>query len=137
MNLGDFIDTFKKEVSRLVEDQCFGLNEIENIRHDTYLHGEAITPERCRYHMGENFLLTIFHSLGQETVLSALSELYRSRNVTEESAYRTFLKHVPHDHKEEYRIANRGVLPLRSHVCGLFCVSARLCPYPGRAEGTN
>ena len=28
-------------------------------------------------------------------------------------------------------------LPLRNHVCGIFCVSAGLCPYPGRAEGTN
>ena len=90
-------------MSRLVEDQCFGLNGIENIRHDVYLHGEALRTEPCRYHMGENFLLTIFHSLGQETVLSALSELYRSRKVTEESAYRTFLKHVPHDQKEEFR----------------------------------
>ncbi len=97
------IDDRWKEVSKLVEDQCFGLDEIENIRHHTYLYGEGFLPEVCAYHMGENFLLTVFHSIGEETVFSALRDLYISRNATEERIYRTFLEHVPHDQEEEFR----------------------------------
>ncbi len=92
-----------KEVSRLVEDLCVGLNEIENISHDVYLHGEAFKTEPCTYHMGENFLLTIFHSIGQETISSALGQLYRSRRTTEESVCRTFFRHVPHDLRGEFQ----------------------------------
>ena len=37
---------------------------------------------------------------------------------------------------ERRRYVSDG-LPLHGHVCGPFCVSAGLCPCPGRAEGTN
>ena len=83
---------------------------IENIHwlstHDLSLWG------RCHYSLGRHFLISLFQTLGEEAMSSALRELYlRSEHVspysairpTEEEVYRTILKHTPTGLEEEFR----------------------------------
>ena len=81
-------------------------NGIENLRHNEYL------GTNCWYTMGENFLLSIFETIGEEATSAALRELYlQSREsvgrlatpATEEAIYNAFLKHTPADKKGALR----------------------------------
>ena len=59
--------------------------------------------------MGENFLLSIFETIGEESTSDALRELYLQsresggRPATEEAIYNAFLKHTPADKKGALR----------------------------------
>ena len=61
----------------------------------------------CAYSFGEHFLISLYHTLGEEAMSSAMNELYRisggSRLLREEVIYRTFLKHTPDGQKDEFR----------------------------------
>ena len=123
----DFIETYFKdrtgiqsindrrtEVSQRAQIQCFDLNEIENIRHYIYLWGWTTGFARgCPYYMGENFLLNVYETIGEEAVASALRELYplvmaRFRSgweddrEEEEVIFDTFVKHVPAERMEGF-----------------------------------
>ena len=98
------------EVSR--QNPC---GHIENIRHNTYsLETRGPLPivgeERCAYYLGENFLLNLFATIGEEATASALRDLYLLQlgseygiDGVEEEVYRTLLKHTPVDRQEAFR----------------------------------
>ena len=90
----------KAQVAQEAQSLCFESNRIENIRHLVYIRYDG---EKCPYSMGEDFLLNVFDTIGEEAMASALSELYlQPVHVTEEDIYHAFLKHAPQDRKEAF-----------------------------------
>ena len=100
----------RTEVSQEVRSQCFDLNEIENIRHFTYLWGRS--GHICPYAMGENLLHNVYEVFGEDVLASALGELtglMLARELTsgidrerENLVFDTFLKHIPTERTEEF-----------------------------------
>ena len=93
--------------------------KIENISHHTllveqlraseltqYIGGLSWPGECSHYLVGENFLLQVFNTIGQEGVSSALRELYMlwesGQHITEEDIYQAFLKNVPTGLEDEF-----------------------------------
>ena len=105
----------KTEVSQRAQSRCFDLNEVDNIRHYVYLRGNTSgVTGQCPYYMGENFLLKVFETIGEEAMASALRELYplvlgreRFEHIVEREeedlVFDTFVKHVPATRLEEFR----------------------------------
>ena len=122
----EFIETYVKdrtgvqsisdrrtEVSQRAQSQCFDTNKIENIRHWVYIFGSTTgTTGQCPYYMGEDLLLNIFETIGEEAMGLALRELYplvlhSGRSVweddhDEEVIFDTFVKHAPTERLEEF-----------------------------------
>ena len=100
------------DLSMDVENFCVG-DGLENIRHLTYrfdlTYVSKFGPPQCAYHMGENFLISIFNTIGESAMSAAVRELYLQNldwlatPVTEEAIYNAFLKHTPADKKEALR----------------------------------
>ena len=91
-----------------------GSDSLENIWHLIHIYGDDRTG--CHYAMGENYLLNVFMTVGEEAMSSALRELYlldrehdrtgdsgQGRRATDEAIYDAFLKHAPTDRKEAFR----------------------------------
>ena len=96
----------------LLQHYCFTDFEMENIRHYMFYLTEG-GPSGCSYPFGENFMLAIFESIGEEAMSTALRELYlaneeylrnpeRGQIPDEEAIYNTFLKHTPSDRREAF-----------------------------------
>ncbi|MXW29650.1 MAG: M1 family metallopeptidase [Chloroflexi bacterium] len=96
----------KIEASQRVRTECYELNEIENIRHLSYVWGR--TSHECPYVMGENLLFNISEILGSDAMTSALRELYElpldegSERDKEELVFNTLVKHIPPGRMEEF-----------------------------------
>ena len=99
------------ELSMDVENFCVS-DDLENIRHLTYrfdlTYVSKFGPPQCAYHMGENFLISIFNTIGERAMSAAVRELYLRNqelgmSVDEEEIYNAFLKHTPADKKEALR----------------------------------
>ena len=99
------------DVAEEIQSQCFQLNEIENIRHYAYVWGRE--PRHiCPYAMGENLLLNIFETFGEDLLAPALRELYGlmlgrgsfggGERDMEALVFDTFAKHVPTERLEEF-----------------------------------
>ena len=99
-----------RRLELLQNDSCFTDLEMENIRHYLFYLTEG-GPPGCSYPFGENFMLAIFESIGEEAMSTALRELYlaneeyfrnpeRGQIPDEEAIYDTFLKHTPSDRRE-------------------------------------
>lgn len=124
----EFIDTYVKDrtgiqsisnrrttVSQQVRSQCFDLNGVENIRHYIYIWDSTTgATGQCPYYMGEDFLLNLFETIGEEAMASALRELYplvlaedrsgwEDDREEEEVIFDTFLKHTPPELQESFR----------------------------------
>ena len=96
----------KVEVAREVQSRC---SAFENIRHQDYFlaHRDIIGPV-CHYPMGENFLLSVLETIGQEAMSAVLRELYLVdvrdfQRTTEKLIYDTFLKHTRPELHEQFR----------------------------------
>ena len=99
------------DVSQIVQRRCFELNDLENIQHVLYLWGNRVLP--CYYFMGENFLLNLVETVGEDALVAALGELYElllGRESflglgpdMEQLAFDTFLKHTPPDRQQKFR----------------------------------
>ena len=97
-------------VAREVQSLCTEAMEIENIRHFSYVHGR--TGHYCPYGMGENLLLNIFETFGEDVLASALGELFGlmlgrgsyggDERDMEELVFDTLVKHVPTERLEEF-----------------------------------
>ena len=95
------------DVARQVQRKCFNLNEVENIWH--YVHVWGVTTGLtggCPYYMGENFLINLFETMGEESMAAALRELLLSgwsdTREQEEVVFDTFVKHVPMGRLKEF-----------------------------------
>ena len=83
---------------------------IENMRHLTHVlsnQWELHRPRGCLYLMGENLLWSVFMSIGEETVSSALRTLFlrfegSERLLTDEMIYDILLEHTPPDREEAF-----------------------------------
>ena len=82
---------------------------IENIHGlgDLDTHDQLLWQD-CSYGLGRHFFISLFETLGEEAMSSALRELYlRSAHddlsQTEEDIYRAFLKHTPPGLEDEFR----------------------------------
>ena len=80
---------------------------IENIHGLGDTHDQLLWQD-CSYGLGRHFLISLFETLGEEAMSSALRELYlRSEHddlsPTEEEIYGTFLKHTPPGLEDEFR----------------------------------
>ena len=82
---------------------------IENIHGLSALdtHAQSLW-QRCIYALDRHFLISLFATLGEGAMSSALRELYlRSEHddlsQTEEDIYRAFLKHTPPGLEDEFR----------------------------------
>ena len=106
-NIGDR----RIEVSEAVLQGCT-YDSVENIRHNEYLvelsRGTPGWPGACAYDMGEQFLINIFETIGEDAMSAALRELYlqsydSGQAADEEAIYNAFLKHTSDDKKEDLR----------------------------------
>ena len=98
-------------LSRYLDERGF-----ENIRHYDY-HWSRLKRrasfETGHYSLGENFLLEILETVGEEAMAKALGDIYLAYSDPdsagfgelddEEVVYRTFLKHVPVDLRDEFQ----------------------------------
>ena len=110
----------RSELSESVKAFCLDSEwKIENISHHIllveqlrageltqYIWGLLWPGECSHYLVGENFLLQVFNTIGQEGVSSALRELYMlwesGQHITEEDIYQAFLKNVPTGLEDEF-----------------------------------
>ena len=110
----DFLETYVHDRtgvqsladSRLDLSRVACLGKFDNIRHYMYLTGQV--QSRCRYSLGENVLISVFDTIGEDAMSAAVRELYLQSldsglPPTEEGIYRAFLKHAPADKKEVFR----------------------------------
>ena len=83
----------------------------ENIRHLTYLNRYVYQsppiPGGCIYIMGEHLLLSLFETIGEGAMSSAMQTLYLSgrqqwHRVTEEEIFQAFLDHTAPELREAY-----------------------------------
>ena len=110
----DFLETYVHDrtgVQNLADSRidlswspCLG--KFDNIRHYTYLTGQL--QSRCRYSLGENILISVFDTIGEDAMSAAVRDLYlqsldSGQPPTEEEIYRVFLEHAPADKKEAFR----------------------------------
>ena len=123
----DLVDR-RERLSRSVQTYCVEQG-VENIRHSMYFWEQAYALRReshvlseqlsaselCNYILGENFLLSLLETIGEEALSSALRETFLfdrghlsaigdERPVSEEEMiYQTFMKHAPPQHRDEVR----------------------------------
>ena len=81
----------------------YGCGGIPNI-HESSTRWDSV----CSYILGLHFLLSLFETLGEEAMSSALRELHlwsqhHELRPTEKEIYRTFLKHTPPGLEDEFR----------------------------------
>ena len=108
------LDDRMEELSREAQRQCFDgfgfeWQSIENLRHLTYLlQTSPFGVLECVYPMGENFLLAVFDTIGEEAFLSALRELISFEDrITEEQIYQGFLEHTSTELRARYQAMYR------------------------------
>ena len=110
----DLADRADELASGIQKDCNSGNEAIENIQHLTHVFPGARTG--CHYAMGENFLLNVLMTVGEETMSSALGELYLSdreyyrtgvsgqgQRATEEAIYAVLLRYAPIDRRDAFR----------------------------------
>ena len=116
----DFIAAYIKDWLGVesLEDQL--VRSAANAQHSCVEHGlenihklsapnppEPLRWQGCNYLLGRHFLISLFETLGEKAMSSALRELYlRSEHddprPTEEEVYRAFLTHTPSGLEEEF-----------------------------------
>ena len=76
-------------------EECLVPNQRENIHDFEYVWSQGTVSPYCIYTLGENFLLRVLATIGEEAMSAALGELLVEGSISEEKIYEAFVKHTP------------------------------------------
>ena len=104
--LNDRQDRLEQNLGRCARLGASNIRELNSLLHEHSLSTAWRRYHGCAYPLGEHFLLSLFRTLGEEAMSSALGELHTLSGgywLSEGTIYQTFLKHTPAGLEDEFR----------------------------------